>query len=119
MSTPWPIGAKVAWYGPHDSTAIGVAKVEKVYKTGHVVVRGRRFRLWGEDRALETGDGYSKASLRLLTPDTHMEIKKNQKTKMARKIGEWLQRCDADALPEDAMTALAALMKSETDPSTK
>lgn len=116
---PWQVGTKVAWYGPRDQTATGVAEVEKVYKTGHVIVRGRRFRVWGSGVAYETGDRYySKASIKLLTPATQAEIQKHRKTQTARKVGEWLQKCDADRLPDDAMAALVAAMKSETEPST-
>lgn len=112
---PWPVGTKVAWYGPYDRTPVGVAEVEKVYKTGHLIVRGRRFRMLGNDQAHETGDGYSKASVRLLTPDREKELAKHRKSQTARRVGEWLQKCDADLLPDDAMSALVAVMKANTD----
>ncbi len=109
----WPVGTKVAWYGPYDRQASSVAEVEKVYKTGHIVVRGRRFRLWGDGSAHETGDGYSKASVCLLTPEREVEIAKSRKAATAKQLAAWLERCDVDSLPDDALAALVAVMRED------
>lgn len=111
--TPWPVGTKVAWFNPYDRVPSATAEVEKVYKTGHLIIQGRRFRQWNNDSAHETGEGYSKCSVRLWTPELEADVLKAKKTKMIRKLGEWLQSCNIDKLPEDAVAALIKVMKAE------
>lgn len=111
---PWPVGTEVAWYGPYDREPSGTATVEKVYKTGHIIVRGRRFRLSGYNRAHETGDGYSKASLKLMTPDLSAAVQRAKKRRTMKKVGAWLENCDPDLVADDALAALVAAMESST-----
>lgn len=54
MDSNWEVGEIVAWFGPYDRDPVAEAPIEKIYKTGHLVVKGRRFRPWGDDTALET-----------------------------------------------------------------
>lgn len=113
---PWPIGTKVAWFGPYDRQPTGTAAVEKVYKTGHMIVRGRRFRAWSENAAGETGEGYAKASIRKMTPELKDAVSRSKKKAMMRRVGEWLRTADPDTISDDAMASLVAAMKaSEVD----
>jgi len=109
---PWPVGTKVAWYDHYDTTAVRVATVEKVHKTGHMVIEGRRFRLSGDDCAREAGDGWSKASVRLLDDERKTEITNAKKLRAARRVGAWLSKATLSEIPEDALKSMFAAMKA-------
>lgn len=115
---PWPVGTEVAWYGPYDRSAVGTAVVEKIYKTGHLIIRGRRFRMFSAESAHETGDGYSKASVRRLTDRTRAEIAAHKKQKLAKEVAAWLERAASQDIPDDLLQALAAAMSATKQHST-
>ena len=107
---PWPVGTEVAWYGPHDRMATEIARVEKVYKTGHMVIRGRRFRPFGPNSAYATGNGYAQAAVRLLTDANRAEIASSSKKRLAHDVANWLNRAAVADIPDTALNELASVM---------
>lgn len=86
----WEIGERVAYYSPHAREPDGIVAIENIYKTGHLVANGRRFRSFG-DTAHETGDGYSKALIRKLTPEVEAEAKRGAKRRRIASVIRWLE----------------------------
>lgn len=113
MSEPqhdWKVGDDVAFYSPYARAPEAKVKIEKVYKTGHVVVRGRRFRVWG-DTAHETGDGYSKAHIKKWTDAADADIRRHGKSIRARNVARWLERANVDAVPDEALRLMHEAMQ--------
>lgn len=105
MSNDFAVGEKVAWFGPYAREPDGVAVVEKIYKSGHIVVSGRRFRPNGNS-AIETGDGYTKASIYKITEEMEARLKRSRKRKAMKKVADWLLAASADDVPDEALYVL-------------
>lgn len=105
----WSVGEKVALYGPHSRKPDRIATIEKIYKTGHVVVGGRRFKPFGSGYASETGDGYARSSIRKCDAATVAEVTKRN---AVASVAKWLSGADINSVPDDALAAMVAAMNS-------
>jgi hypothetical protein len=116
MSHEWKVGDKVAYYHGYSRAPSSVATVEKIYKSGHLIIRGNRFAPYGDGYANQTGGGYSRASVRLLTPELKEQIRKHRKVQRIRAIGDWMTKCkDADAVPDMLLLEWTALTKETVE----
>lgn len=115
QKTEWKVGEVVAYYGPYSRCAEKTVTIEKIYKTGHLVVNGRRFKAWS-DTAHETGKSWSKSHIAKLTPDRIAQVAKTQKKRRMMKVSDWLVKADPDRVPDEHLDALYRLTKTEPTP---
>lgn len=105
----WEVGEEVAYEGPYAKGPTSVQKIEKIYKTGHILVRGIRYRPRGTS-AIQTGDGYSKSIIRKLTPEARATIAKHKRLVTVIEFGNWLCS-NADKISDELLSALVAERK--------
>lgn len=105
------VGQKVAVFGPYDCEPCRVARVDKIHKTGHVVVESRRYRPFGDGCAFETGEG-SRYSIRVLTPEVEAAANRAAKRRRMKEIAAWLEKAEPDHVPDDVLRAMIAACKA-------
>ena len=107
----WEVGERVAYYSPHAREPDGILAIQKVYKTGHIVVNGLRFRTYN-NTAHKTGDGYSKAVVKKLTPEIEVAAKRGAKRRRIADAVRWLELvADPNDVPDEALKMLAEAKK--------
>lgn len=102
----WTVGQRVAIYRPYEKEPSKVAAVEKVYKGGNVVVDGVRYRPSSNGYAHQTGEGYSRRFLRLLTPEVEREANRAAKRRLMRRLAKWLAEAEPDTVPDSILRTI-------------
>lgn len=117
MADQWEIGERVVMYRGFSREPSGPFPIEKIYKTGHFVVNGIRFRPSSNSCAHETGSGYSRAMVRKLTPDLEHRIARLRKRDAVLSVAKWAVDLSPDdlrkidRLPDDALSDLLKAVK--------
>lgn len=111
----WKVGDKVAVFGPYDREPRKTARIEKVHKTGHIVVDGRRYRP-GVNRAHETGrESWRSGYVEKLTAENIALVIRARRHQRIAGLAAWLARADKDSLPDSLLDALDAARKAQED----
>ncbi len=118
MSDNWHIGQKVYVYGANSREPSSIATIEKIYKTGHLIVNGRRYRPSSYGTAYQTGDGYSRGYIKAVTPEREAQYKEVMKMRRIRMIGDWMTRhAKAEHISDDMLQALIEIRGSANNAS--
>lgn len=108
------VGQRVAVYDAFSEDPSGVAVVDKIYKTGHVIVNGIKYRPATNGWAHETGTGYARGHIRALTPDVELAVRHALKVRRLRRLADWLRGANPDDVPNDIVGALTEACNTAT-----
>lgn len=109
----WEVGDVVIIYSG-SGHPIARTRIAKIYKTGHLIAGGTRFRPRG-DVAHETGDGYTKKLLKRASPERVAEFEKYRKFRRVCRVGVWLSGLEldgSDRIPDALLERLEALREA-------
>lgn len=117
MSDKWAIGDEVVIYRSFSGDPSGPHIVEKIHKNGNLVVNGMKFKPFCNDFASQTGNSYSRASIRRISEDIRAHLSFIDKRDRIRRIASWVDRLSHDEmnkmreLPDDAIEALLSAIR--------
>lgn len=112
----WVFPGADVWFQSGANHNARLTKIAKVHKTGRFTTEGgdQQYRVWGRgDEAIETGDGWTKATIYPDTPEKRAEYEKASAFSAAKKAlfaeAERLEKLARHGGDDDVIAAAAAL----------